>query len=183
MQRDPQLGGDSTAGHAAGERGREKSKKGARDGDGDRQSCHLSPGWPPRPPVGTGGGPGTRLPALCPAFLALFSFFSPPPPPRDALSNLSIYGQEVRSTGRLRGHPGRGTGGVTHLGDTATPRWGGQSGAGWGHLGMAPPPGPPPPLRGAMSRVTPGMLGVPGVSRQKSAPLGRAGPLHPFYLI
>lgn len=115
-----------------------KAKRGWGQGWGQAELSPL-PGVATAAPSRRRGGPGARLPALCPAFLALFSFFSPPPPPRDALSNLSIYGQEVRSTGRLRGHPGRGTRGVTHLGDAATPRWGGHSGAGWGHLGMAPP--------------------------------------------
>lgn len=114
-----------------------KAKRGWGQGRGQAELSPL-PGVATAAPSRRRGGPGARLPALCPAFLALFSFFSPPPPPRDALSNLSIYGQEVRSTGRLRGHPGRGTQGVTHLGDAATPRWGGHSGAGWEHLGMAP---------------------------------------------
>lgn len=54
---------------------------------------------------------------LCPAFLALFSFFLLLLHPGDALSNLSIYGQEVRSNGRVRGRlgPWGGTG-VPHGG-------------------------------------------------------------------
>lgn len=58
----------------------------------------------PRAPS-LGWGAGTRLLTLCPAFLALFSFFLLLHP-GDAFSNLSIYGQEVRSSGRVRGRLG-----------------------------------------------------------------------------
>lgn len=51
-------------------------------------------------------GARTGLFVLCPAFLALFSFFFLLLHPGDGLSNLSIYGQEVRSSGRVRGRRG-----------------------------------------------------------------------------
>ncbi|XP_040430970.1 uncharacterized protein LOC121078649 [Cygnus olor] len=80
LQRDPLLGGDGTAGDAAGEKGREKSRErlGARRGWGQGRGQEV---MPPLPGVATAApsrrrGAGSALLALCPAFLALFSFFS-----------------------------------------------------------------------------------------------------------
>lgn len=91
-----------------GEKGKEEGKTTAlllaarmvcRHGDstGDRR-CSAAPS----PRRGAGSAPC----ALSCILGIILLFFSPPPPPRDALSNLSIYGQEVRSSGRLRGCPG-----------------------------------------------------------------------------